>query len=286
MSADAELEDDDNVDVDAELRRVDMYASTAGVDHEDENTEEAEASVNAKIDDEDYEEEDDEDEDEEDEDEEDDEDEDEDYEEEDDEDEDEEDDEEDEDENEEVASTVEDNEEESDDSEDFNTMADKKISLSDHVRREIERRQKSGDSLRGVEIVSALEKRGISVSAAQVSQLLKKAGVPPGKKGRKKAAATDTGDEKSRVAPRVNGKKTLPKRKTGQPATRRDEKSAAAETPVAGRVRPAPASAGASREKLLTHASEFFAVCGHDEDTAFRLLRAASAIHNALDVND
>jgi hypothetical protein len=65
----------------------------------------------------------------------------------------------------------------------------KKKSMSDHVRDEIAKRQASGDSLRGVDIVTALAKRGVKVSPAQVSQLLKKAGA--GTKSRKpKAAAT------------------------------------------------------------------------------------------------
>jgi hypothetical protein len=63
-----------------------------------------------------------------------------------------------------------------------------KMSLSDHVRAEITRRHKAGDSLRGKDIVEALAKKKIKVSPAQVSQLLKKAGLGGGKPGRPKAA--------------------------------------------------------------------------------------------------
>lgn len=48
---------------------------------------------------------------------------------------------------------------------------------ADYVRDEIKKRQESGASLRGVDIVAAMAAKKITVSAAQVSQLLKKAGV-------------------------------------------------------------------------------------------------------------
>lgn len=80
-------------------------------------------------------------------------------------------------------------------------MAEKK-SLSDYVREEIADRKASGESLRGVDIMNALAKRKIKVSAAQVSQLLKKEGVSSkARGGRKPAAATAAAsDERSRVA--------------------------------------------------------------------------------------
>lgn len=55
---------------------------------------------------------------------------------------------------------------------------------SDYIREEIARRQESGDSLRGVDIVKALAKKKVVVSAAQVSQLLKAEGVPRAPRGR------------------------------------------------------------------------------------------------------
>lgn len=78
-------------------------------------------------------------------------------------------------------------------------MAEKK-SLSDYVRDEIESRQAAGDSLRGVDIVTALAKRKITVSPAQVSQLLKKAGVSQKARGGRKAVAVAAGEERSRTA--------------------------------------------------------------------------------------
>lgn len=58
---------------------------------------------------------------------------------------------------------------------------------SDYIREEISRRQESGDSLRGVDIVKALAKKKVTVSAAQVSQLLKAEGVPRAPRGRQPA---------------------------------------------------------------------------------------------------
>jgi hypothetical protein len=79
-------------------------------------------------------------------------------------------------------------------------MAEKK-SLSDYVREEIAARKASGESLRGVDILNSLAKRKIKVSAAQVSQLLKKEGVSSkARGGRKPAAAVATSEERSRVA--------------------------------------------------------------------------------------
>lgn len=77
-------------------------------------------------------------------------------------------------------------------------MAEKK-SISDHVREEIAARKASGDSLRGVDIVNALAKKKIKVSPAQVSQLLKKAGVGQKARGKRAAVAAETA-EKSRIA--------------------------------------------------------------------------------------
>jgi len=78
-------------------------------------------------------------------------------------------------------------------------MAEKK-SLSDYVRDEIENRKAAGESLRGVDIVTALAKRKITVSPAQVSQLLKKAGVSQKARGGRKAVTVAAGEERSRTA--------------------------------------------------------------------------------------
>jgi|GEM_PF-5648944 len=89
-------------------------------------------------------------------------------------------------------------------------MAEKK-SGADHIREEIERRQESGDSLRGVDIVAALAKKRVTVSPAQVSQLLKKAGVASGKR-----TPVAVGEERTRDAARHKRKdepaKAAPKR--------------------------------------------------------------------------
>lgn len=88
----------------------------------------------------------------------------------------------------------------------------KKKSISDHVRDEIARRQESGDSLRGVDIVTALAARKITVSPAQVSQLLKKAGVAAKARGpRKVKAAAASHEAKSRIAEKATPKRTAEK---------------------------------------------------------------------------
>jgi hypothetical protein len=78
-------------------------------------------------------------------------------------------------------------------------MAEKK-SISDHVRDEIADRKSAGESLRGVDIVNALAKRKIKVSPAQVSQLLKKAGVSQKARGGRKAVAVAATEPRSRSA--------------------------------------------------------------------------------------
>lgn len=84
-------------------------------------------------------------------------------------------------------------------------MADKK-SGADHIREEIERRQESGDSLRGVDIVAALAKKRVTVSPAQVSQLLKKAGMSSGKR-----TPVAVGEERTRDAARHKRRDEPPK---------------------------------------------------------------------------
>lgn len=54
-------------------------------------------------------------------------------------------------------------------------MADNKMTKADHVRAEIEKRQKSGDSMRPKDIIAALAKKGVTVTAPQVSVMVKKA---------------------------------------------------------------------------------------------------------------
>ena len=102
-------------------------------------------------------------------------------------------------------------------------MSEKK-SGADHIRDEIETRKDAGESLRGVDIVSALKKRRIEVSPAQVSQLLKKAGLGgAARSGKKLVTAGDDG--KSRVAGKAKKSnaeppRAAPKARTSQtPAT-------------------------------------------------------------------
>lgn len=197
-------------------------------------------------------------------------------------------------EEEQVVSAVEDDEEEEEPgeteelevaattTESKRVMANKtkeKVSLSDHVRNEIEKRKSAGASLRGKDIVAALEKRGINVSPAQVSQLLKKAGLGGAKRGRAPAAATETAsDEKSRVAMKAKkrGEMTLKIKPAAKPA------------PVAAQPRSAlkaaPAVSGHFRVPVdqLQAAEAFVAACGGCFEKATRILTTAAQLSDAF----
>jgi hypothetical protein len=100
----------------------------------------------------------------------------------------------------EVAATVDDDEEDAPattGAKNRKVVMSEKKSGADHIRDEIEKRKRAGDSMRGVDIVAALAKRKIEVSPAQVSQLLKKAGLGGAPRGKKVAAGVE---EKSRIA--------------------------------------------------------------------------------------
>lgn len=71
---------------------------------------------------------------------------------------------------------------------------------SDYIRDEIARRTEAGESLRGVDIVNALAKKRVTVSAAQVSQLLKAAGVAGAARGRQPAAKPEVSAQRPRPA--------------------------------------------------------------------------------------
>ena len=152
------------------------------------------------------------------------------------------------------------------------TMPDskKKLSLSDHVRNEIEKRKASGASLRGVEIVAALEKRGVTVSPAQVSQLLKKAGVGGAPRGRRAAAAV-AGEEKSRAA-----KKGAKKHEVEATVKPRGSHAAPPRSALK-----APAKTGNGFRvpmDQLQAAEAFVAACGGSFDAAGRILTAAQQL--------
>jgi len=131
-------------------------------------------------------------------------------------------------------------------------MAEKK-SGADHIREEIERRQESGDSLRGVDIVAALAKKRVTVSPAQVSQLLKKAGVASGRRG--PAVAVAAGEERSRDAARRKHAKTEPAK-------------VAPKRPVAK----GPSGSATLPMDQLKAATAFLAACDGCYDTAGEIL--------------
>lgn len=154
-------------------------------------------------------------------------------------------------------------------------MADKKkVSLSDHIRNEIDKRKDAGVSLRGVDIVAALEKRGINVSAAQVSQLLKKAGL--GGKPRKRAATAAepaaAGSEKTRAAEKAK------KRDVAPPTKPRAGRPAAAPEPRAAAKLPAKTNGFKVPMAQLQAAEAFVDACGGSFKDAERILVAASQL--------
>lgn len=140
-------------------------------------------------------------------------------------------------------------------------MAEKK-SGADHIREEIERRQESGDSLRGVDIVAALAKKRVVVSPAQVSQLLKKAGVASGKRG----VAVAAGEERSRDAAR---RKHVAKAEPAKAAPKR---------PVAK----APTGATMLPMGQLNAAAAFLAACDGCYDTAGEILAAHKQLRTMM----
>lgn len=139
-------------------------------------------------------------------------------------------------------------------------MAGKKKSMSDHVRDEIARRQESGDSLRGVDIMTALAKKGVKVSAAQISQLLKKAGVSVKARGPKKAKAA--AEERSRAA--------VSTRKGEEPSR------------VAPKARPATGGVVGLPVAHLKAAKDFIAACGDSYEEARNVLDLHKQLQGVL----
>lgn len=181
-----------------------------------------------------------------------------------------------EDEDEEVVTAVADDADDSGNEKDVsNTTEDivvmaEKMSLSDHVRAEIARRHKTGESLRGKDIVATLEKRKITVSPAQVSQLLKKAG--HGGKSRTSAppaatAATQPTTEKSRAA--------LKAKKRGETAVKVSPVTPPRQAPKA---RPATGNGFKVPMSQLQAAEAFVAACGGSFQAANHILTAAKQL--------
>lgn len=171
---------------------------------------------------------------------------------------------------EEVVTAVADNDEEDGDNENPNPTGtvsmSEKMSLSDHIRAEIARRQKSGESLRGKDILDALAKKKVKVSAAQISQLLKKAGL--GGKARGKKAAVPAGaaeTDKSRMA--------------GKHAKRGVETAAKPKGPTQFTAK-RPAATGSFRVPMdqLKAAEAFVEACGGSFQSAERILTAAAQL--------
>jgi hypothetical protein len=143
-------------------------------------------------------------------------------------------------------------------------MAEKK-SISDYVRDEIASRKASGDSLRGVDIVNALAKRRITVSPAQVSQLLKKAGISQKARGPRKAVAATASEERSRAA--LKSAKAAPKAQPRQQAPK---------------VRATAATTTELPWKQLNAAKAFIAACDGSFESAADALAMFRKIETVL----
>jgi hypothetical protein len=142
-----------------------------------------------------------------------------------------------------------------------------KMSLSDHVRAEIARRQKAGeDPIRGKDIVEALAKKKITVSPAQVSQLMKKAGLGGKARGKRATATAGETAEKSRVA--LKGKKL--------------ETTAAAGPKAGAKVAEKSAKTASNGFRVpmtqLQAAEAFVDACGGSFKDAERILTAAAQL--------
>lgn len=150
-------------------------------------------------------------------------------------------------------------------------MAEKKTSLSDHIRAEIARRKTSGASLRGKDIVEALAARKIKVSPAQVSQIMKKEGIPPGKPGRRKAAVEAEG--RSRDALQRKRQPTLSAKPAAKPVSKAPERAA-------GKLPRVETSRGFNLPMAQLKAVEAFVeACGGFQN-AERILTAAASLSN------
>jgi hypothetical protein len=150
-------------------------------------------------------------------------------------------------------------------------MAEKKTSLSDHVRAEIRRRKDSGASLRGKDIVEALARRNVKVSAAQVSQLMKKEGVPPGKPGRR---AKETAEQETPTRSAFQRK---------QAAAPVKAPAKAQPTRAAGQARQADSSRGFRVPMAQLEAAEAFVeACGGTFEAAERILTAAAQLSKSF----
>jgi transposase len=147
------------------------------------------------------------------------------------------------------------------------SMAEK-MSLSDHVRAEIDRRHKADESLRGKDIVDALAKKKIKVSPAQVSQLLKKAGLGGQPRSKKAAAPAAVGaGEKSRAAHK-GVKKNVEPVMTAKP-----------KSPVQfAAKRPAATNGFKVPMEQLQAAEAFVESCGGSFQAAERILTAAAQL--------
>lgn len=154
------------------------------------------------------------------------------------------------------------------------TKAGTKMSISDHVRAEIAKREKSGASLRGKDIVAALAAKDVNVNPAQVSQLLKKAGLskPRGAKPAETAEADTV-----RAAPRRKPTEATPPRTMSTPKPGR-----------APRIKVTPrakttGSMSAVADQLLA-AEEFVTACGGSVKRASQVLSMFDAL--SQDMND
>lgn len=177
------------------------------------------------------------------------------------------------------------NEEQFEDSENLNDketeeMAKTKMTLSDRIRQDIQRRVDAGEEVRGKDVVQNLAAKGFKVSPAQVSQIIKKMGVKSaGRTGPRKKATQEPARAANKVG--ATGRRAPETRKARSATPRAESGPDRAAKRVAGRSNEAPEQELSPGH--LRAARAFLSEMGGDLEEARRYLNYADAINIALD---
>jgi hypothetical protein len=136
--------------------------------------------------------------------------------------------------------------------------SNKDMTKADHVRAEIERRQKSGESMRPKDIIEALAKKGVKVTPPQVSVLVKKLVGPASK-----LAPTDqTPAQKAKAAiNRLTRAASAVKKPISAAPVAKKPVTAPSAARSAGKTKAAPQSSDSEYSTLFA-AANFVGACG------------------------
>jgi hypothetical protein len=177
------------------------------------------------------------------------------------------------------------NEDQFEDSENLNDketeeMAKTKMTLSDRIRQDIQRRVDAGEEVRGKDVVQNLAAKGFKVSPAQVSQIIKKMGVKSaGRTGPRKKATQEPARAANKVG--ATGRRSPETRKARSATPRAESGADRAAKRVAGRSNEATTQELAPGH--LRAARAFLSEMGGDLEEARRYLNYADAVNIALD---